>query len=294
MIDIRYHIYSLAAVFFALAIGIVVGVSFGKPSIGSGERQTITRYENSMRVLKREIENAADDAARKKKLAADSEAYCKAVLPIVVKNKLAWHNVAIVQTGDYDDLTGSVKQALELAGARVTSVTDISRNYPFYDESKIASTLAKNGVATPPNAGQAREKLFNIIAGTVRDAQHPELLPGLEESGIAKFTGDFNRPNKMIVFVGGALSRETDSSQVVDAELIARLDRIGVVIVGCENTTAAASYVPTWHKAGIATVDNADSAIGQVALICALAGEKAQYGIKDTADRLIPQTLEKR
>ncbi|MCL5104191.1 MAG: copper transporter [Armatimonadetes bacterium] len=295
MIDIRYHIYSLAAVFFALAVGIVVGTAFaGRTPATEGARRTIQRYENSMRTLKREIELASEDAAKKEAFAKDSEDFCRAVLPIVAKDRLAWRNVAIVQTGDYDDLSGYVKRVLELAGAHVTSTTDINRTFPFDDHEKVAEVLINCGETPPPNAKEARDRLFSIIADTLYAAKYSTLLSKLEEAGVGKFTGDYGKYNKLIVLVGGSESADTNTSDTIDGQLVARLERPDVIVVGCEGTQAVESYVPSWHKMGIATVDNADSALGQIALVCALNCENAQFGVKDTADRLIPQTLEKK
>jgi len=295
LIDVRYHIYSLAAVFFALALGIVIGTSFAKrsPSTGS-ERRTILSYENSMRVLKREVENAHEGVTRQEQLVQCGEEFGRAVLPSLVKDKLAWRSVAIVQTGDYNDLTGTVKSALELAGARVATVTDISRDFPFDDYGKVSMALRNCGVIPPDDSKKAREKLFNVLAEALRAGKYSYLISKLEASGVAKFTGDYNQFSRLrlVVLVGGAATDRANSADQVDSELLARLARPDVTVVGCETRGAASSYVPAWHKMGIATVDNADSAIGQVALIYALNGENAKFGIKETADRLIPQALE--
>lgn len=293
MIDIRYHIYSLAAIFFALAVGIVIGTSVAKrtPAAGSVNR-TIQRYEQSMRVLKAEIEKTSREAAASSDIARGSEEYCRQVLPIVAKNRLAWRNVAIVRTGDYDDLSGSIKRALELAGAQVTSVTDISRKFDFDDDNQVAETLTSCGVTPPADAKQARDKLFSLLTDTLYAGTYSGLLSKLEEAGVAKFTGEYGKYNKLIVLVGGSASEEASTAETIDARLIAQLEKPNVVVVGCESSTAACSYVPAWHKTGIASVDNADSAIGQVAMLCALNGEQANFGVKETADRLTPQSLE--
>jgi uncharacterized protein (DUF2267 family) len=247
-----------------------------------------------MRVLKREIENAADESARKSEVAKNCEDFCRVVLPTIAKDRLAWRNAAIIQTGDYDELSGNVKLALELAGAHVNSVTDINRLFPFDDDAKIAAVLTNCSITPPTDPKEARDKLFSILAGMIYAGQNPQLLSKLEESKLAEFTGDYGRANRLIVLVGGTESEPTYSAQHIDSQLIARLGTPEVTVVGCEGTKAVGSYIPVWHKTGIATVDNVDSAIGQIALICALNGEKAQFGVKDSADRLIPQTLEKK
>ncbi|MGQ9581760.1 MAG: copper transporter [Armatimonadota bacterium] len=293
MIDIRYHVYSLAAVFFALAIGVVMGTTFAKSSPPSeSEKRTILRYENSMRILKREIEKASKGAAKYEALARSNEEFCKAVLPLIVKGRLNWHSVAIIQTGDYDEVTGAVKQALELAGASVESITTLNRKFPFNNDQKVASVLAECGVFTE-NTQKACDKLLEIMADTIVAGTHSHLISKLEDLDIAQFSGNYDkyRRIRLVVLVGGASSETRNTAGIIDSRLVTALEALKATIVGCESSDAASSYVPAWQKAGIATVDNANSAIGQIAMICALNGEKANYGLKPTADRLIPQTL---
>lgn len=293
MVDIRYHIYSLAAVFLALAVGIVIGSAFARsyPSSDTG-RRTIARYEQDMRVLKAEIVRATEDAGAHEATARNCLEFCRAVLPVAVKDKLAWRNVALVQTGDADELTGAVRQALELAGAKVTSVTRISPKYPFDDRVRINSLLASGTIPSDGEGLSAQSKLLGVVAAAVFQGKYAEVLEKLEQAGVADFSGDYYRLNKLVVLVGGA-SGEGRADRV-DTPLIQELQRLGASVVGCEATDAEVSYVPKWRSAGISTVDNADQSIGQLALIYALRGEKGSFGLKPTADRLFPQTLETR
>lgn len=295
MIDFRYHIYSLAAVFLALAVGIVIGTSFARRSPATAsERGTILRYENSMRVLKREIEVATDEAVAKETMATRCQDFCRALLPIAVKSKLDWRNVAIIQTGDYDNLSGSVKNTLEMAGATVSSVTDISRDFMFDDPEKVAQALTACGHPAPVDSKEARDKLLNIIAQTLSSAAYPDLMSKLEDQGVGTFRGEYGRYNRLIVVVGGCESEEKNTAANVDVQLVELLQKQGSIVVGCEGLETKLSYVPAWSKAGIATVDNADTSMGQIALVYALNGEKANFGVKETADRFVPQGLEQK
>ena len=293
MIDIRHHIYSLAAVFLALAVGIVIGTSFAgrSPSADAG-RRTILRYESDMRSLKDEILKASGTASEKEAALKACEQYCRAVMPLAIRDKLYWRNVAIVQTGDSDDLTGSVKKALEMAGAQVTCVADMSSEFPFADDPGISQALVNNGLGSTVDPKTDRDKLFRIIADTICTGKYPYLVPTLEKAGVATFSGDCNRSCKLVVLVGGASSDLQNQAQSVDAQLLARFATLGVTAVGCEASTSVSSYVPVWHKSGIATVDNTDLAMGQTCLIYALDGETANFGTKPTADRLFPKSLE--
>lgn len=293
MIDIRHHIYSLAAIFLALAIGIMIGTSFAgrSPSADVG-RRTIQRYESDIRVLRDEILKAAGNAAAKDAALKACEQYCRAVMPMIVRNKLHWRNVVIVQTGGSDELTGSVKKALETAGARVTCTVDISTEFPFGDDKSVAEALTNAGLGAFEDPKANRDKLFRLMADAMCAGRYAFLAPLLEKAGIAAFDGDCNRPCRLVVIVGGADSDQQNRAQIVDAHLVAQFASRGIIVVGCEASTSASSYVPVWRKCGIATVDNADSAMGQTCLVYALNGETSNYGTKPTAERLFPKSLE--
>lgn len=293
MIDVRYHIYSLAAVFLALAVGIVIGTSFAKsmPSDSTG-RRTIQRYERVMRDLRGQIIKSTSKSAEEEAALKSSQDYCRAMMPFVVKNKLYWRNVVVIQTGDNDDLTGSVKQALQMAGAGVQCTADISSTFQFSDDTAISQALTTAGIGTSGNPSVDRQKLFRVLASIMCSGQASYLVPKIEKAGVAAITGDCSKACKLVVFVGGSSSESKCLAQTVDAPVIASLQKMGVTAVGCEPSNAGFSYVPLWHKAGIASIDNADTAIGQTSLIYALNGESASFGIKKTADRLIPKTME--
>jgi hypothetical protein len=295
LIDIRSHIYSLAAVFLALAIGMVIGTSFGGNSQSSSSgRKTIQRYETDMRELKGEIIKATQTKEQKSAALKECQEYCRAIMPMAIGDKLYWRNVALVQTGDYDDLTGSVKQALEMAGAQVTCTADINNTFKFSDDPAIRQALTSSGLATTSDPTADREKLFRVLANTISSGRYAYLASSLEKAGVALFSGSCDQPCKLVVIVGGASSDSQNLAQNVDAQLLACFQKLGITVVGCETSGAVLSYVPVWHKAGIATVDNADNAMGQTCLVYALNGEMANFGTKETADRLIPKTLENR
>jgi hypothetical protein len=293
LIDVRHHIYSLAAVFLALAVGIVIGTSFAgrSPSADAG-RRTIQRYESDMRALKDEILKASGTAADNEAALKACEQYSRAVMPLAIRDKLYWRNVAIVQTGGSDELTGSVRKALETAGAQITCTVDIGTEFRFADSSSVAEVLSGNGLGAAVDPKTDRDKLFRLIADTICTGRYSFLVPTLEKAGIATFSGNCSRSCKLVVLVGGAESDLQNRAQSVDAQLLARFASIGVTAVGCEASASASSYVPVWHKSGIATVDDADSAMGQTCLVYALNGEIANYGAKPTAERLFPKSLE--
>ena len=67
MFDLRYHVASLAAVFVALVIGILVGVALASHGLGNTERkrleEDLRRAENQGDVLRTQVATLMNDSA---------------------------------------------------------------------------------------------------------------------------------------------------------------------------------------------------------------------------------------
>ncbi len=62
-------------------------------------------------------------------------------------------------------------------------------------------------------------------------------------------------------------------------------------MVAVERRDTAPSTVPFFDEQGISTVDSVDLTSGKVALVFALLGAQGNYGVKETADSLLPELL---
>ena len=300
MIDLRYHIYSLVAVFLALAVGVVIGTSFTATSPVAQQSGKLTRMERMVRRLEHDFTLVRAEIIKKQNeihvlQIADkrNEEFSRAALPLILKNRLAWRNIAIVQTGAYD-ISGQMKTALELAGAQVTSVTKIL-DPRLLDDSQSVDALTTKLALPSPAAGQHKASpILQTLAVGLVSARDQEILAKMEELKIITRSGEYNRWNKLVVVVGGGAKKGQNFAERVDAPFIEELRKTGVVVVGCEPSDAVESYMRTYRKTDIATVDNADKSAGQAALVCALAGEAGHFGIKPTADRFLPESIEGR
>ncbi len=291
MIDLRYHVYSLAAVFFALAIGIVVGSSFvGKTGDKEQLQRVESRYERALDDLKDEVYRQRDDIRATRVSLRRSEDICASMLPIALKGRLVYHNVAIVVTGDYDKFIPQIKDALQSVGANVTSVTRVSE---LVDESKsdeLETALSDAGIVS--KSGETpTATVTRVLGDAIVTAGLPERLYELEDKRIVNLSGDYKRWNKHVVIVGGSSSKDAKRAEILDTPLIKRMLNQGAVVVACEPFSAKGSYIHEWKRLDIATVDNVDSPSGLVSLICALSGEVANFGVKSTADRQVPETV---
>src|SRR6266567_2934791 len=96
MFDFRYHVASLAAVFFALVIGILVGVALASHGLGNTERkrleEDLRRAESQAEVLRTQVETLVNGAA------AD-HAFVEGTYKSVLANRLKGKKIAVLFIG---------------------------------------------------------------------------------------------------------------------------------------------------------------------------------------------------
>src|SRR5947208_4468373 len=119
MFDLRYHVASLAAVFVALMIGILVGV--GIADQGLLDKGTRRLLEDRITVLQKRLDNTSQRTAASDREQRAMQTYIKETYPVLVHNRLRGKHVAVVFVGSVDPgALSDVERALTDAGAQET------------------------------------------------------------------------------------------------------------------------------------------------------------------------------
>src|SRR5690348_17608823 len=97
MFDLRYHVASLAAVFLALIIGILVGV-------GISDRGLVDRTQNSLlrsrlASLQQQLDRTSKQSTNLGQQQQAARAYVKETYPLLVRNRLKGKQIALVFVG---------------------------------------------------------------------------------------------------------------------------------------------------------------------------------------------------
>lgn len=262
----------------------LIGSSFlAGSSIDSLKREfAVLRTENR---VQQAMVSSLQDSLKKHK---DFE---RAAMPMLVNNQLIWRRVAIIQTGDFSEAAQSAKAALEAGGAQIVSVTTLSDLSLPSSASKLSRVVKEitGQTASPDPLGI----VLGMVAESIVTGSTPEVMDVMEKRGLLSKAGDYVwRVNKVIV-VGGSNKQSDQRAAEVDLALIDKLQSLSATVVGCEPLDAKTSYVPVWHRKDITTIDNVNDPTGQTALVFAVAGDTGNFGLKDSADRIIPAYLEK-
>lgn len=278
MLDLRQHIFYFIAIFLMLGVGILVGLSFYGPA-------QVRQQQTSLAHLRALVEGAVQEGRDAKDQLAKTEAALDAARPLLVHNKLAGRRIVLVQTGDYPDAVTAAAAALRDAGAPPAATLTLGDRWTSLAPAARSADLAS---------------LASVLTLGTADPARAASLQTLEDGGLVVLTGSVSSPSTLFVLIGGGrqdYGTDDTAQATLDTDLAARLQSAGgagIVVVGCEPYAADFSSVPAFQQAQVSTVDCIDRPLGQLDLPFALrAGpDAADYGLKPTAARQFPVTLE--
>jgi hypothetical protein len=286
----RYHAASLAAVFLALAVGILIGVGFASDLVNGTADDLERSLHSDIDAKNEQIDHLESDLANERKFSA-------AVAPAVVENRLRDSEIAIVAFGGLDDsVADDVRNALEPAGAVLREIA-VVREPP--DAGAIDDVLPRR-----PSRGESREDHLTRAATLAGQA----LVTGggrfddLRSAMFSRYSGDPGGIDGVVIVrqqPADMGDRDASDSTLIEDGMIDGMQNAlpdipgidQVTAVGVEQTTTDPSSIGFFTDHGVASVDNVDQLPGKVALVYALDGAEGAFGVKDTADALLPDLL---
>ncbi len=280
----RYHVASLAAVFLALAIGILIGVGFGDKVVSG----TSKGLEHS---LKGDLQSSRDRVDELGSQLNRERAFGERAYPALVHHKLKGDRIALIALGGVpSDLADDIQAAIDPTGGRLAEVSVVSlppntnalaaklKHTRFKRIKHSTDVLSQFGhaagrqlVKSGPLVRRTRDQLLDRFSGRARSADDVIVVrepPGGHQAAKAK------------------ANRDALESGILDG-----IKASGVPAVGVERSDAQSSSIPLFSSHDIPTVDNLDLTSGKVAMVFALRGAKGNFGTKRTADQLLPDLL---
>lgn len=277
MVDFRYHALSLVAVFLALGIGIVLGVTVGDSLVSEAD-------QNLRDSLRDDVTEAREQARDEQELGARRDEVIDETAAVVAEGRLRGTRTAFIALGELPGNVGdSVEEAVESAGGE----------------------LARTAVLAPPDAPSARrparqEQLGKRIGHLIERGSTGARRLGLDRR---RLTGNLAGPVDAVVVYRDPPPEPEDDEAARDLELreafeTGLFEGLRDNVVGVEAMDADPSQVGWYQDQVVASVDNVDLAAGRLALVLVLedaalaeiTGEppEGSYGYKDTADEALP------
>jgi hypothetical protein len=279
----RYHATSLIAIFVALAIGIVIGAALG----GDAVDDTRKDLENSL------TGNLEDARERSEELSGElgrANEFADRVYPALVRNRLDGQRIGLVALGNLPgDVPDEVEEALGPTGGRLVAVgvvrepVDVRALANDLERTRFAEMADDSETQTAFGAGIGRQL---VLGGNLLERVRSRLF--------SRASGNFGGLDGMIVVrdqpedMGSA--QETTAGRV-ESGLVSGVAATRAPAVGVETSTDDSSSISFFQANDLPSVDDVDLVAGRLALVLALLGAEGSFGVKGTADSLLPDLL---
>ncbi|MEV4352037.1 copper transporter [Actinoplanes sp. NPDC049596] len=310
MINFRYHVVSLTAVFLALAIGLVVGTAALNGPVAENLKSQITALNKDNSNKRDQINQYRDELNRSQEFATE-------IAPTLLNGKLTGRKLAVVALPGTTDYADDVAAMLKVAGATITATVTVQDKFfdpavevelldlasqssqPSIQSDELPLPLNSNGVETA-SAQLALTLLQHTGATQAAAGDVTAVLTAYSEQGYIKVEDKAVGGAEAAVMISGEPPADKDAAKRNQAALTTanqfRRYRPLVVAgggVGDGNLVSQVRGDPTLVK-DISTVDNASTTDGQVATGMAtverlVQGKVGQYGLAAGASSLVPK-----
>lgn len=308
MIDFRYHLVSIVAVFLALGIGVLMGSAvLGENLVDSlrGDLEGISARNEELRRETTEL---------RARLEADEE-FARAVKPALISGALTSESVVLISIDGADgDLLAASREAIEEAGGTVTTAITVLDKLAFEGEPEADQlALLLGSVDTEParlRTRLGREMGVRLADAAAEDASEAEgrrteeFLEALRSDGFLDVdrVGDETPlvPSgaAFLVLLGGEEEAPFPIGELVNGISTSLASRGTPVVV-------AEAALTVWGgldilrtdpeaEASVTTVDQADTTSGQIAVALSIREviegiSGRHYGVGSGTEGIIPQ-----
>jgi Copper transport outer membrane protein, MctB len=309
VIDFRYHIVSIVAIFFALGAGVLLGAG---PLKNAGASVVQDQADRDRAAL----EQAREDLIQAKAMDKYRDDYVTKVTSVLVSGRLKDRKVALVTMPQADGgLVDNLTSELEDAGAQVTTRVSLDSKLfateqqqllnPLVNQLVTADVTFEKDSTTYQRAGQILARgIAATTDGQAVDDNATRILSGLTGSKLFSVKPTPKDRATLIVVVAGKQPAETtDENTYTDAvDLAQGLDSgsAGVVVAGTPETSEDGALLKVMRSDSDATkqvssVDVANLPSGRATVVFALVeqeeGKAGQYGGMDAKDGVAPKAV---
>ncbi len=284
MLTWRYHLLSLVAVFLALGLGVLVGISLSdNGAVEAGRNVLVSDIQRDVDDLRAQNNDLGRERATNIRFQDDS-------FPFIVGGRIQGKRIALIASAAAgDDIQRQLTSAVHAAGGQIVSTTVLN---PGFDLPAVTAKVKADLKSDPQFAGVDDSSLTSLVghqlAKDISKGGGVKLLNSLQGVLVDSLNGSYDIPVDAVVVITRANDDQTPAYSDLEKFFLLNVKDLGVMAVGAESRDAPRSEIPLFQSVDVSSIDNLDSRIGQVSVVFVLSGEKGAFGVKPTADLLIP------
>ena len=305
MVNFRYHLISLVAVFLAIALGIGFGVTVV-------DKATVDNLQNNLNNVRNEVNAANQRSDGLQRQLSRAEAYDSQSAEYLIDGKL--RDVPVVVVGVRGIDTGPLSETRNLvktAGATLRGTLWLTGRNSF-DDKNVATQVQRELGLTSSDPNQLRQATLARVGAVLAGGSPTESLRPLLNAGVLDWEGESGNSDITRVDLSGlrvilASGARPDVSNDLIARPLAKLlaaqptHRTVAIESGREpdgrNSGERAVFTGPLRSDSathdkLSTVDDIEVRSGRVAVVLALAqlpSRTGDYGVGSGADSAIPK-----
>jgi hypothetical protein len=285
VINFRYHVVSLTAVFLALAIGLVVGTAALNGPVANSLNDTVNGLSNQNKQLREQVVSMEEEVNRQEDFAVEAA-------PHLLANKLAGRSVALVALPSANKYADGIAATLGMAGAKVVSRIDVqdkltepANNVELLDlahekaPATVVTSLPRNSDGVETSSALLAAVLMDrpLIPVPDQERDRGSVLTAYRTQGYIAVNGDVTAGADAIVAIAGApyVDRDAAKKNAAVVMVVTQFDQAapivlaGTGVAGEGNAVADVRGDPSLNKT-ISTVDNVNTQQGRISTTLAL------------------------
>ncbi|GAA1303754.1 hypothetical protein Psi02_45330 [Planotetraspora silvatica] len=300
MIDFRYHLVSIVAIFLALTVGIVLGSTVLEPAFYKSAEETTSSLQQSN-------EKRLSEISELQTRENGNDSLVTAHLSDLVRGALPGERVVLVESpGAPAGLRDPIENLVTDAGAVFAGRISLTDKFVAADQEAIVDGLANS--LTPvgtkfPDEATPYDKAATVLGGAIvtndrtkAGRENPAtmgVLDAFQAAGLLNMNGTPGQLSTMAIVLAPAQAYEDDNAAKATAAVVsvaAGLDALdlGTVLAGTTVASGAGGAIAALHDTGeaasnVSTVDTVDMAAGRAVVVYALReqliGRAGAYGV---------------
>lgn len=306
LINFRYHLVSLTAVFLALALGVAMGAAVV-------DRALVSTLEDQLQSVESRSDSVNDSNELLETAIGNWDTFAAQAGDRLVAARLTGVPVALITIAGVDrDVVGRMRAALQATGATPLPEVVLTAKFALEDTAAARELAATLDSAVGSPAKIRSDTIDRLVAswagagpmgflGELQTRSFAEVTPSPADSGVPEFAA--LAPRYLVVSSASAdVANEELAGPLVTAMAAAGLPVVAADVTRADDdarddTSPEAPFVGPLRDAepvrsAISTVDHAAGFRGRVAAVLALVdlgdGKVGQYGTAPGAERLLP------
>ncbi|UYM05193.1 copper transporter [Solicola gregarius] len=305
MIDFRYHLISIIAIFLALAAGVALGAGPLDEPFSEQLASEADKDRQDKADLREQLDEADD-------VRGFQDAFAQQVGSDLLSGALQDRTVALfVLPGADDDAAKGLTDEIEAAGGSVTTTVNVSDKMIDPSEQQFAEGVARQSLdgqnGAPDTSGMSSYQLLGTAlaraylgdgSDTKFDSTSGTIASAYKEAGFVETSAEpTGRASLALFVVPGADDMEDNQDELVSTVASAADAASSGAVVAGPPASAADGGVVAYVRSNdvgetVSTVDAVNVAAGQIVTALALqreaGGKSGHYGAEDGAAQAMP------